>query len=136
MASLKKRDAYNEEGPKHPGYSVEIARPYLEQEGYDDAFITQVCDLVLYHDDREREGDINLKILQDADLLADAGFPGFLRPFLFAGQRKRSLEETRDYLNETQNRVDQVQLEHAKKIAQRLLEEEKELKERFTNTFG
>jgi hypothetical protein len=68
---------------------VPIAKKYLKQQGYSDDFIEEVCYLIKNHDSRKDKNlskSIELKILQDADLIADMGVAGFTRPFLFCGK--------------------------------------------------
>jgi putative nucleotidyltransferase with HDIG domain len=74
---------------RHEKLSANIAKKYLTKEGFSKEFIEEVCYLIENHDKRKESNlSIELKILQDADILADIGFAGFIRPFLYSGMFK------------------------------------------------
>jgi len=78
-----------EEWHKHPKLGIPIAKKFLKQIGHSDDFIDEVCYLIENHDlrgDKLKEKSIELQILQDADLIADIGFAGFIRAFLYCGK--------------------------------------------------
>ncbi len=88
-----KRDAVlenaSEEWHKHAKLGVPIARRYLKTIGHSEEFIEEVCYLIEHHDlrgDKLQKRSLELQILQDADLIADVGFAGFIRPFLYSGK--------------------------------------------------
>lgn len=100
---------FRKEWIRHPKLSVPIAKKYLKEENYSEQFIEEVCYLIQNHDQRADKMDsrtIELEILQDADLIADCGFAGFMRPFLFGGKFKRSMSHTINYIKNETNRVD------------------------------
>jgi putative nucleotidyltransferase with HDIG domain len=93
---------FRKEWGRHPELGVVIAKRYLKEQGYSDDFIAEVSYLIANHDMRggRMEGrSIELAILQDADLLADLGFAGFIRPFLYCGMfSKQSVSEAIEFL--------------------------------------
>ncbi len=125
-----------EEWSKHPKLSVPIAQEFLKKAGHSDEFIDEVSYLIEYHDARGDEMDsrsIELEVLQDADLVADCGFAGFLRPFLYGAKFSRSVTGSIKYLKKEINRVmheGQLNLGVSKKIAeQKIALEQKLIKE-------
>lgn len=120
----------HEEWRTHSQKSVPIARKYLKREGHSDEFINTVCYLIENHDKRQLEANtIELKILQDADLLADIGLIGFVRPFLYAGKFQKSILTQLAYLlreDRTEN-GNALNLKESKKIAKEKIKQQKEL---------
>lgn len=86
----------------HPKFGAKITREILRKEGFENAFIERVANLVKHHDDRPNKVDMirsdELKILQDADLLADMGIASFIRPFLYSGKNKRKTIDNVNYI--------------------------------------
>lgn len=125
--------ARGKELKKHPALGVPIAKRILKQEGYPDAFIEKVAHLVACHAMRQHyEGkkSLELKIVQDADLISDAGLPGFIRPFLFGGQYMRGTINTIHYLMHTPNRIETsglLNLTASKRLAHEMAKEENAL---------
>jgi len=123
----------NEEWSTHPKKGVPIVKKVLSSLNFTNDFIEKVSFLVANHDKRldfKGEKSIELKILQDADLLADVGMPGFIRPLLYAGQKKRSTIETITYLQNDKGQIDELNklnLEISKGIAIQKLQRQKEL---------
>jgi len=119
------------EWDKHPELGVPIAVEILETLGHSSEFIEEICYLVENHDNRKKvEKTFELKILQDADLIADSGYAGFIRPFLYAGKMGRSIIGTINYLKTEVNRVMHeggLNLEISKKFAEEKIKIEKEL---------
>jgi len=79
----------SEEWHKHAKLSVPIARRFLRKLGHSEKFIDEVSYLIENHNlrgDKIKEKSLELQILQDADLIADLGFAGFIRPFLYCGK--------------------------------------------------
>lgn len=95
-------DNIHEEWHKHPKLSVPIAKRFLKKLGHSKEFIDEVSYLIENHDRRGnllKSRTIELKILQDADLIADIGISGFIRPFLFCGKfSKRSIIDSIKYI--------------------------------------
>jgi putative nucleotidyltransferase with HDIG domain len=87
---------------QHPIYGAEITRKILVEQGFSNDFVEKVVYLVKHHDDRPNKVDmlrnIELKILQDADLLADMGIASFVRPFLYSGKNKRKTIDNVNYI--------------------------------------
>ena len=121
------------EWEQHPKLSVPIARKILSEMGHSEEFITEICYLVEHHDCRGDEMEsrsVELQILQDADLIADYGFAGFIRPFLYGGKFSRKIIDTIRYLQTETNEVEKkgkLNLEVSKEIAKRKIELEKRL---------
>ena len=117
--------AFREEWRKHPKLSVPIARRFLKKRGYSKEFIDEDCYLVENHDMRGDLLDkrcVELKIIQDADLIADIGFAGFIRPFLYCGKfSKQSIISSIKFI-QTEDRTMEgglINLSVSKNIAKR-----------------
>jgi len=121
------------EWKKHPEFGVPIAHKILTEMGHSKEFIEKVCHLVEYHDargDEIKNKSIELQVLQDADLIADCGFAGFIRPFLYGSKFSRQIIGSIKYLQSEINRVAQdgmLNLEVSKIIAERKIELEQKL---------
>jgi putative nucleotidyltransferase with HDIG domain len=121
------------EWKKHPKLGVPLAKKILTKMGHSEEFIEKVCYLIENHDLRKDEiknKSIELQILQDADLIADCGFAGFIRPFLYGSKFSRQIINTIKYLQTEINRVEQdnpLNLEVSKSIAKRKIELEQRL---------
>ena len=118
-----------EEWRKHADHSAEITQKYLKRKKYPAEFIKEVTHLVRNHDKDIPNKTIELKILQDADLLADIGLIGFVRPFLYAGKFKKPIQEQIKYLqgeDRTRN-GEKLNLKESKRIAARKIKQQKEL---------
>ena len=128
-----KTDHAVKEWKRHAKLSVPIANEILTKMGHSEEFITEVCYLIEHHDHREdeiKDKSIELQILQDADLVADCGFAGFIRPFMYGSKFSRQIIGTIKYLKTEVNRVEQdglLNLEVSKTIAKRKIEIEKKL---------
>jgi HD superfamily phosphodiesterase len=80
---------WSEEWHKHARLGVPIAKRFLKQLGHSEEFINEACYLIEQHDlrgEKLQERSLELKIIQDADLISDIGFAGFIRPFLYCGK--------------------------------------------------
>lgn len=123
----------------HPIYGAELTRKILKKEGYDNTFIEKVVTLVKHHDDRPGKVEMirseELKILQDADLLADMGIASFIRPFLYSGKNKRKTLENVNYIKTTsrnngnisKENLYRLNLKTSKRIAKKLMKEAQKL---------
>jgi HD superfamily phosphodiesterase len=104
----------HKEWHRHAKLGVPIARRILRDLGHSEEFISDVLYLVENHDHRIDDGfekTLELKILQDADLIADCGFAGFIRPFLFGGKfKKQSIVDSILYMQNNKNRVANTKL--------------------------
>ncbi len=123
---------HREEWNKHAGFSAEIAEDYLKKNNYPKEFIEEVSYLIKNHDlrgDKLDKRSLELKILQDADLLADIGISGFIRPFLYAGKFDRSIFDQIEYLKEEDRTLEgeTLNLEVSKKIAKKEMKTQKKL---------
>ncbi|MDD4353846.1 MAG: HD domain-containing protein [Candidatus Nanoarchaeia archaeon] len=77
---------------KHSILSPIIARKILKKYKYSDEFIEKVCYLIKNHDNKNlKNKTLELKILQDADLVGDSGIVDIARNFANGGQFKRSI---------------------------------------------
>jgi HD superfamily phosphodiesterase len=122
-----------EEWCRHAKLSVPIAKNILKNEGHSDEFIEEICYLIEHHDwrgDRMIDRTLELKILQDADLIADCGIADFIRPFMFGGKFKRSIITSLKFIADETNRVDKkgmLNLEVSRMIARKKMKLRKEL---------
>lgn len=126
-----KYDSKNE-WDKHPKLGVPIAKKLLSELGHSEEFIEQVCYLVEHHDARKgslKNKPIELQILQDADLVADIGLAGFIRPFLYGTRFKRGVIHTIEFINSQKNHFNmaRLNLKESKIIAKERLSQQKEL---------
>ncbi len=118
---------------KHSKLSVPIAKKILSEMGHSEEFIAEVCYLIEHHDHRKdgiENKSVELQILQDADLIADCGFAGFIKPFLYGSKFSRNIMDTIKYLQTETNEVEKkgkLNLEVSKEIAKRKVELEKRL---------
>lgn len=119
-----------EEWREHAKKSAQIAKNYLKRKGHSKEFTERVCYLIENHDNRNMiNKTTELKILQDADLIADIGISGFIRPFLFAGKFKRSIISTINYL-QTDNRIENgetLNLKESKELGREKMKKQQEL---------
>lgn len=86
---------------EHPYLSVPIARDILTEEGLPEDKIDTICHLVenhAKHNDYEDDKSIELQIMQDADIIADVGFSGFIRGYLYAGKFRVSTIDQIKYM--------------------------------------
>jgi HD superfamily phosphodiesterase/ASC-1-like (ASCH) protein len=130
-------ESATEEWDRHPELGVDLARELLTDLKYSDTFIEKVCYLVKYHDARS-PGDysksIELKVLQDADLLADIGFASFVRPFLFSGKfsSKSIIDSIRYIQNEDRTKDgEDINLEVTRVLANRALKTQQKLADKM-----
>jgi HD superfamily phosphodiesterase len=128
-----KTDGAIKEWKRHAELSVPVAKKILTKLGHSEQFIDEVCYLVENHDKRRNEiknKSIELKILQDADLIADCGFAGFIRPFLYGSKFSRQIIGTIEYMQNEMNRVEEEHLLNlvvSKNIAKKKMLLEKKL---------
>ena len=74
---------------RHPALGVPIAEKIMKKLGHSPDFIRRVSFLIANHANRGKKMKVkpfDLQIFQDADLIADWGFSGFIRPFLYTGK--------------------------------------------------
>lgn len=118
------KDRAKEEWFKHAELGVPIAKKFLGRQGHSQEFIGEVCYLIRHHDHRGvkmKDRSIELKILQDADFIADVGLAGFIRPFLYAAKFYRSSITTADYMRTYKNVRDPKKLNLA--VSKKMLKE-------------
>jgi HD superfamily phosphodiesterase len=128
-------EGHDLEWEKHPIESAKIVKSVLEKENYDEKFIKDIQYLVGNHSLRKGEIEnksIELKILQDSDIISDIGAAGFIRFFSYAGRFKKNIIETiKNLQNNNKNFSDEIlNLDISKKIA------EKEMKIQKNLTYG
>lgn len=138
--------SFSEEWRKHSELSVKYAKEILEELKYPEEFIEKVLFLIENHDLRgdkmpEDKRTLELKILQDADLIADLGMAGFIRPFLYGGKFKRGVINSIKFVK-TEDRTaggTKLSLEISKGIAEKEMENQrrlvKEISEGLNNSF-
>lgn len=136
---LDTEEKIKEEWDKHPIYGAEITREILREQGFENEFIEQVVYLVKHHDDRPNKVQMvrtpELKVLQDADLLADLGIASFIRPFLYAGKNKRKTIENVNYIKSyrpnnghiSKENLFKLNLRTSRRIASKLIREANKL---------
>ncbi len=123
----------SEEWSKHAKLGVPIARKYLKKLGHSEEFIEEVCYLIEHHDlrgNKLKEKSLELQVLQDADLIADMGFSGFIRPFLYCGKfNTQSIVGAIHYLKKENGAANyaKLNLNASKSIAKRQLKIQNEL---------
>ena len=115
LDSLGKRTEWK----KHLKLGVPIAKKILTELGHSQEFIEQVCFLIKNHSNKNCEKSIELKILQDADQLADYGNESIIRCFLHAGKFEQTTIDSIKWLEDhpIKNRHDKLNLEISKKIS-------------------
>lgn len=107
---------------QHPQLSVPIARDILTEESLSEDKIDFICNLIdnhAKHNDYTGVKSIELQILQDADIIADVGYSGFIRGYLYAGKFKIPTIEQVKYM-QNQSRIQdghEFNLDFSKKLA-------------------
>lgn len=137
---LDTEEKIKKEWDEHPIYGAKLTRKILSEQGiFENDFIEKVVDLVKHHDDRPSKVDMirsnELKILQDADLLADMGIASFIRPFLYGGKNKRKTLENVNYIKSERRtnggipkeNLYRLNLRTSKRIAKKLMKEAEKL---------
>ncbi|NHJ87515.1 MAG: HD domain-containing protein [Asgard group archaeon] len=140
---LDTEEKIQEEWDKHSIYGSELTREILEKEDFSNDFIDKVVYLVKHHDDRPNKVEMirtdELKILQDADLLADMGIASFVRPFLYSGKNKRKTIDNVNFIKSTKRNngtlskenLYRLNLKSSKRIAMKLLKESERLNKKI-----
>ena len=127
-------DGAKKEWHRHTKLGIPIARRILKRHGHSEEFINNVCFLIENHAERGnklKNQSLELKVLQDADLIADCGFAGFIRPFLYSGKFShapvinsiRYIQNKKDRVEETNS----LNLRESRKIASRKIKLQKQL---------
>ncbi len=115
----------SEEWYRHPKLGVPIAKRFLKKLGHSPEFIEEVAYLIEHHNLRGNKlkvRSLELKILQDADLIADIGLAGFIKVFLYCGKfSKSSIIDSIEFLKKEHILGDgqQLNLSVAKSMANR-----------------
>ncbi|MFC1753231.1 HD domain-containing protein [Thermoproteota archaeon] len=126
----QKREDSHKEWHKHARLGVPIARRFLKKAGHSEDFIDKVCYLIENHDTRDgTKKPVELQVVQDADLIADIGFAGFIRPFLYGTKFKRGVVGTINYIQTAAKRTEEQQLNL--KISKIISEDKIKLEERL-----
>ena len=107
------------EWKRHPKLSVPIAKEILTSLGHSQEFIQEVNHLIKNHSNKKCEKSIELKILQDADQLADYGNESIIRCFLHAGKFEQTTIDSIKWLENhpIEDRHDKLNLEISKKMS-------------------
>ena len=118
---------------RHPKLSLPIAKKYLKKHNFPNYFIEDVLYLIVNHDkrgDKLENRTLELEILQDADVVADIGYAGFLKAFLYSGKfSNNSVVSTIQYISEHKKSVNykKINLKVSKDIAKREMKIQKDL---------
>tara|TARA_Y100000310_G_scaffold341885_1_gene442714 strand:+ start:235 stop:909 length:675 start_codon:yes stop_codon:yes gene_type:complete len=117
---------------KHAKFGLPITKKILNQLGHSKEFIEQVCYLIEHHDHRTKEEKtFELKLLQDADLIADWGLAGFIRPFLYGCKFRQSVLGSVDHIKKKSYAVSheyqQLNLNISKRLGKQKLSLQKKL---------
>ncbi len=140
---LDTEEKIREEWDDHPTYGAEITREILRDQGYSNGFVEKVVYLVKHHDNRPGKVEMvrsdELKILQDADLLADMGIASFVRPFLYSGKNKRRTIDNVNYVKAARSidggiskeNLYRLNLKTSKRMATKLIKESDKLNDRI-----
>ncbi|MBD3355364.1 HD domain-containing protein [Candidatus Woesearchaeota archaeon] len=124
---------FSREWRKHPILGVPLAKKIMRKFGYSEKFIEKVCCLVKNHANRKKDfiPSLNLQILQDADIIADCGYAGFIRPFLFGGKFSyANVIGSIKYIQKEKHRVEKkgfLNLDVSKEIAEKKMKLQKRL---------
>ncbi len=119
---------------KHANYSVEIATEILKKQGHSDYFIKEVSFLIKNHDRRKhkiKNKTLELEVLQDADLVSDCGFSGFIRPFLFSGMFNQSIINSIKYVGGEDRIGDNLNLDVSKEISKKEMKLQRDLSKKI-----
>ncbi|HUU77353.1 MAG TPA: HD domain-containing protein [candidate division Zixibacteria bacterium] len=139
---LDTENKIKKEWDTHPIYGANLTREILTEQGFENEFIERVVNLVKHHDDRPGKVEMircdELKILQDADLLADMGIASFVRPFLYSGKNKRKTLENVNFIKTSRSNgsiskenLYRLNLGISKRIAKKLIRETDKLNNRI-----
>ncbi|MEA2069976.1 MAG: HD domain-containing protein [Asgard group archaeon] len=124
-----------EKWDKHPKYGEKITRQILQKEkNLSTQFIDRVCCLIKHHENRPKKVEMmrsnELKILQDAILLAELGIGKFIRPFLYSGKHKQQIIHSinnGNYFNKNNNNIKEtilkLNLHVSRRIARKMIRE-------------
>ena len=116
---------------RHQQLGVQPARRILTRMGHSEEFIDGVCFLVGNHFNKGlNDKPVELQVLQDADLIADCGIAGFMRPFLYSGYFRLPTVGNIMFIQNHPHRIKdlrQLNLDVSKKLARRSINLEKTL---------
>ncbi len=140
---LDTEEKIKKEWDDHPDYGAEIVREILRDRGFKNDFVEKVVYLVKHHDDRPNKVQmvrtLELKILQDADLLADMGIASFIRPFLYSGKNKRKTINNVNYIKSAREKDGSISKENlyrlnlkaSKRLAAKMIKESDKLNDKI-----
>ena len=119
----------------HAKESVPIAKDILEHFSISQDQIEKVLFLVENHDNHSlKEMSLELKILQDADLIADIGLSGFVRGFLYAGRYKnQTIDQIKYNATHYRFKIKDLNLDISKEIAEKELILQKDLNQKMSS---
>lgn len=127
-----KSDAARQEWRRHAKLGVPLAAKILRKMGHSEDFIKKVCYLIEFHDSRKMEKkSLDLEIIQDADFVADFGFAGFIRAFLYGTRFKQLVINSIKYIQKSDKelRYDKLNLEVSRKMAREKIKLQERLAE-------
>lgn len=140
---LNTEEKIKKDWDNHPILGAKITKRILKEQRFENEFIDKVVDLVKHHDNRPGKVEMirteELKILQDADLLADMGIASFIRPFLYSGKNKRKTIENVNYIKTerrsngqlSKENIHRLNLKASKRIAKKLINEANKLNDKI-----
>ncbi len=111
-----------EEGRPHEEVSAEMAVEYLAEQGYDEAKIGRIGNIILRHNDKDTEDDLSIecRVLMDADLLDEVGAMSVLWDSMATACEDESSYKKAYYRIKNYYRINQPKIRRCKTATGRL----------------
>ena len=111
-----------EENRPHAEVSAEIAVEYLVEQGYDEAKIGRIGDIIMRHNDKDTEEDMSLecRIVMDADLLDEVGAMSILWDCMATAGEDAASYKKAYYRIKNYYRINQPKIRRCKTTAGRI----------------
>lgn len=111
-----------EENRPHAEVSAEIAVEYLVEQGYDEAKIGRIGDIIMRHNDKDTEEDLSLecRIVMDADLLDEVGAMSILWDCMATAGEDAASYKKAYYRIKNYYRINQPKIRRCKTTAGRI----------------
>lgn len=111
-----------EEGRPHEEVSAEMAVEYLVEQGYDEAKIGRIGNIILRHNDKDTEDDLSIecRVLMDADLLDEVGAMSVLWDSMATACEDESSYKKAYYRIKNYYRINQPKIRRCKTATGRL----------------
>lgn len=111
-----------EENRPHAEVSAEIAVEYLVEQGYDEAKIGRIGDIIIRHNDKDTEEDLSLecRIVMDADLLDEVGAMSILWDCMATAGEDAASYKKAYYRIKNYYRINQPKIRRCKTTAGRI----------------